>query len=60
MAPGTGLRLSELPGLNVGDVFAPNGTPKTRRRIRREIAKRGRATNVFLTGSPARIAQFQF
>ena len=30
MALGTGLRLSELLGLDVGDVFAPDGTPKTR------------------------------
>jgi integrase len=48
MALGTGLRLSELLGLNVGDVFAPDGTPKTRIRVRREIAKRGRAGDVFL------------
>ena len=48
MALGTGLRLGEMVGLNVGDVYAPNGTPKTRVRIRREIAKRGRAGDVFL------------
>ena len=48
MALGTGLRLAELTGLNVGDVFAPDGTPKTRIRIRREIAKRGRAGDVFV------------
>jgi integrase/recombinase XerC len=48
MALGTGLRLAELTGLNVGDVFAPDGTPKTRLRIRREIAKRGRAGDVFV------------
>ena len=48
MALGTGLRLSELLGLNVGDVFGPDGTPKTRIRVRREIAKRGRAGDVFL------------
>jgi len=48
MALGTGLRLAELTGLNVGDVFAPEGTPKTRIRIRREIAKRGRAGDVFV------------
>ncbi len=48
MALGTGLRLSELVGLNVGDVFAPDGTPKTRLYVRREIAKRGRAGDVFL------------
>jgi len=48
MALGTGLRISELLGLNVGDVFAPDGMPKTRVRVRREIAKRGRAGDVFL------------
>ena len=48
MALGTGLRVSELIGLNVGDVFTPDGTPKTRVRVRREIAKRGRAGDVFL------------
>ena len=48
MALGTGLRLGELTGLNVGDVFAPDGTPKTRIRVRREIAKRGRAGDVFV------------
>ena len=48
LALGTGLRLGELIGLNVGDVYAPDGTPKTRIRVRREIAKRGRAGDVFV------------
>src|SRR5262249_8341623 len=48
MALGTSLRLAELVGLNVGDVYAPNGTPKTRVHIRREVAKGGRAADVFL------------
>ena len=48
LALGTGLRLGEIVGLNVGDVFAPDGTPRVRVRIRREIAKRGRAGDVFL------------
>ena len=48
MALGTGLRISELLGLNVGDVFTPDGTRKTRIHVRREIAKRGRAGDVFL------------
>ncbi len=48
MALGTGLRLAELVGLNVGDVFTPNGTPRARVRIRPEIAKGGRAADVFL------------
>jgi integrase len=53
MALGTGLRIGELLGLNVGDVFAPDGTPKTRVRVRQEIAKRGRAGDVFV---PDRLA----
>ena len=48
MALGTGLRLAELVGLNVGDEFAPDGAPRTRVRIRPEIAKGGRAADVFL------------
>src|SRR2546428_8818505 len=48
MALGTGLRLAEIVGLNVGDVFAPDGTPRSRVRIRPEIAKGGRAGDVFL------------
>ena len=30
MALGTGLRLAELVGLNVGDVFTPDGAPRVR------------------------------
>jgi integrase/recombinase XerC len=48
MALGTGLRLAELVGLNVGDVFASDGTPRVRVRIRPEIAKGGRTADVFL------------
>jgi len=48
MALGTGLRVSELIGLNVGDVFFADGTPKTRVRVRAEIAKGRRAGDVFL------------
>ncbi len=48
MALGTGLRVGELVGLDVGDVFAPDGTPRVRIRIRREIAKNRRAGDVFL------------
>jgi integrase len=47
MALGTGLRLGEIVGLNVGDVFTPDGTPRVRVRIRKEIAKGGRAADVF-------------
>src|SRR5437773_1645908 len=48
LALGTGLRLAEIVGLNVGDVFAPDGTPRSRVRIRPEIAKGGRSGDVFL------------
>jgi len=48
MALGTGLRLAEIAGLNVGDVFAPDGSPRVRVRVRKEIAKGGRAADVFL------------
>ena len=43
VALGTGLRLGEIVGLNVGDVFFDDGMPRTRVRLRREIAKGGRA-----------------
>ena len=48
LALGTGLRLAEIVGLDVSDVFAPDGTPRVRVRVRREIAKGGRAADVFL------------
>jgi len=48
LALGTGLRLSELVGLDVADLYFPNGTPRTRVRVRPEIAKRGRSGDVFL------------
>jgi integrase len=48
LALGTGLRLAEIAGLNVGDLFFPDGTPRGRIRLRREIAKGGRAADVFL------------
>ncbi len=48
LALGTGLRLGEIVGLSVGDLFSGNGRPRTRIRIRREIAKRGKAGDVFL------------
>lgn len=50
-ALGTGLRLAEIVGLDVGDVCSPAGQPKSRVRIRAEIAKGGRAADVFLPDS---------
>ncbi len=47
LALGTGLRLSELVGLNVGDVYFPTGQHRSRIRVRREIAKRGRTGDLF-------------
>ncbi len=51
LALGTGLRLAEIVGLNVGDVYLPNGTPRTRIRLRPELVKGGRAADVFLPDS---------
>ncbi|MBK8232385.1 MAG: tyrosine-type recombinase/integrase [Candidatus Eisenbacteria bacterium] len=48
LALGTGLRLGELVGLNVGDVFFPSGEPRSRIRVRAKIAKRGRVGDAFL------------
>src|SRR5207249_8117608 len=38
LALGTGLRLAEIVDLNVGDVFAADGKPRSRVTIRAEIA----------------------
>ena len=54
MALGTGLRLGELVGLNVGDVFFPDGRPRVRIRLRAEIVKGGRAGDAFLPDSLVR------
>jgi len=48
LALGTGLRLAEIVGSNVADVYTPDGRPKNRVRLRPEIAKNGRAGYVFL------------
>jgi integrase/recombinase XerC len=48
LALGTGLRLAEIVGLCVGDVYTPEGRPRSRLRIRPEIAKGGRTGDVFL------------
>ena len=54
LALGTGLRLAEIVGLNVGDVYLPNCTPRTRIRLRSEVVKGGRAADVFLPDSLVR------
>src|SRR3989449_11423523 len=48
LALGTGLRLAEIVGLNVGDVYTPEEKPRSRVRLRPEIAKNGRAGDAFL------------
>src|SRR6266852_657628 len=48
LALGTGLRLAEIVGLSVGDVYIDDRTPRTRLKIRPEIAKGGRTGDVFL------------
>src|SRR5436190_20234602 len=48
LALGTGLRLAEIVGLNVGDVYTPEGRPRNRVRLRPQIAKGGRVGDVFL------------
>ena len=48
LALGTGLRLAEIVGLSVGDVYSQDGRPRSRLRIRPEIAKGGRTGDVFL------------
>lgn len=47
LALGTGLRLAEIVGLDVGDVYAPEGRPRNRLRIRLEIAKGCRTGETF-------------
>jgi len=44
----TGLRLAEIVGLGVVDVYIDDRTPRTRLRIRPKIAKGGRTGDVFL------------
>jgi len=51
LALGTGLRLAEIVGLNIGDAFFPDGRPRTRVRVRAGIAKGGRQGDVFLPGA---------
>jgi site-specific recombinase XerC len=54
LALGTGLRLAEIVGLNLGDVYLPNGSPRTRIRLRPELVKGGRSADVFLPDSLVR------
>ncbi len=59
LALGTGLRLAELVGLDVGDVYLPGGQSRVRVRLRAEIAKGGRAGDVFLPdGLRPKLARF--
>jgi integrase len=48
LALGTGLRLSEFVGLDVGDAYVPGGVPRTRIHLRRSVAKRGRDGVLFV------------
>ncbi len=48
LALGTGLRLGEIVGLDVGDLYHANGQPRVRVRIRAAIAKGSRAADVFI------------
>jgi site-specific recombinase XerC len=57
LALGTGLRLAEIVGMNVGDVYCPEGRPRNRVRLRAEIAKGGRVGDVFLPS--ALLAKFR-
>jgi integrase/recombinase XerC len=57
LALGTGLRLAEIVGLNVGDVYIDDRTPRTRLKIRPEIAKGRRTGDVFLLDALTRKLQ---
>ncbi len=48
LALGTALRLAKIVGLNLGDVYTPEGKSRSRVRLRPKIAKNGRAGDVFL------------
>lgn len=51
LALGTGLRLAEIVGLNVGDIYLTDGKPRTRIRLRPDLVKGGRSADVFLPDS---------
>ena len=54
LALGTDLGPAEIVGLDVGDIYLPDATPRVRVRLRAEIAKGGRAADVFLPDAPLR------
>jgi len=51
LALGTGLRLAEIVGLDVGDSFFLDGAPRSRIRLRLDLTKNGRAGDIFLPDS---------
>ena len=55
LALGTGLRLAEIVGLSVGDVYTPEGRSRNRLRIRPDITKGGRRGDVFLPDALVRL-----
>ena len=57
LALGTGLRLAEVVGLNVNDTFFSDGAPRARIRLRPDLAKNGRAGNIFIPEFPTPQAQ---
>ena len=63
LASGTGLRLAEIVGLNVGDVYTLDGTPRTRIQFRPEIAQGGKVQQCvpagFLGGEAAKVLRIQ-
>jgi integrase len=48
---GTGIRLGEAVGLDVGDLFFPDGRARVRIRLRASITKGGRQGDIFLPDS---------
>lgn len=54
-ALGTGLRLAEIVGLEVGDFYSPSGQPKSRVRIQAESGIDSSATERHLVGGEPRM-----
>ncbi len=50
LALGTGLRVSELCALNIGDLYNPSGTAKMHLRLRPETTKRKRGGTIAING----------